>query len=349
MGTAATPSHLNNPFANYISQIDAISIEELIGEARFGAAYSFRDLKPVLEEIKEFAGQLRYIDTSGMAGRTVGKVSSCFQELFNNIQPIRSFNPANYGGGNYPNIIATYNQQVRNSYDNLFDAALPVLLYSNLRLSGMKNAEVRTSEILATLEKRISQQLAILTESEAMLASQKKFTQEVAVTGYGTLFARQALDHDAAARKWLGAAGFFAGIVVMFGGINYWNTVKALDEFSKLASSGTIQPNIPSSLTIQFALAKVVLFTIGLSAAYWSARVYRSHRHNSVVNQHRANALTSFQTFVSSTSDSEVKNAVLLQTTSCIYAPQPTGFTSSAEGDGESPLKVLEIVRNLQK
>ncbi len=224
----------------------------------------------------------------------------------------------------------------------------------------MKNAEARAAELLAAAEKhnaellaaserQNSEQSAILTESQAMLAKQKKFAQEVAVTGYGTLFAREARDHDAAARKWLGAAGFFAGIVVIFGGINYWNTVKALDEFSKVAGSGAIQPNIPSSLTIQFALAKIVLFTIGLSAAYWSVRVYRSHRHNSVVNQHRANALTSFETFVSSTSVPEVKNAVLLQTTSCIYAPQPTGFTSSTEGDGESPLKVLEIVRNLQK
>ncbi len=94
MATAAAPSHLNNPFANYISQIDALSIEELIGETKLGAAYNFRDLKPVLEEIKDFADQLRFVDASGMAGRTVGKVSVCFQQLFNNIQQIRSFNPA---------------------------------------------------------------------------------------------------------------------------------------------------------------------------------------------------------------------------------------------------------------
>jgi hypothetical protein len=107
--------------------------------------------------------------------------------------------------------------------------------------------------------------------------------------------------------------------------------------------------SLPTSLTLQFAIAKVILFTIGLSAAYWSARVYRSHRHNFIVNKHRANALTSFQEFVATAADQEVKNAVLLQTTSCIYAPQPTGFSSSNDTDGDSPLKVLEIVRNFQK
>src|SRR6202035_769155 len=106
---------------------------------------------------------------------------------------------------------------------------------------------------------------------------------------------------------------------------------------------------VPTSLTLQLTIAKVILFTIGLSAAYWSARVYRSHRHNSIVNRHRANALTSFEQFVVSTEDKEVKNAILLQTTTCIYAPQPTGFSSSNDTDGDSSLKVLEIIRNFQK
>jgi hypothetical protein len=348
MGTAATPSRVNNPFANYISQIDAISIEELIGETRLGAAYSFRDLKPVLEEIKDFTDQLRYIDASGMAGRAVGKVISSFQELINHIQQIRVFNPVNFGG-NIPSIIASYNQQLRSSYDNLFDAAVPVLLYSNLRASGMKHAEARAAELLAAAEKQNNEQTTILGAAKDLLANQKKFAQEIAVTGYGGLFAREARSHQIASWIWLAVSGAFAGSIAYFGWMNYQNTVQLMNEFSKTVTPNTVQPSIPSSLTLQFALAKVILFTIGLSAAYWSARVYRSHRHNFVVNRHRANALTSFETFVSSTSDPEVKNAVLLQTTSCIYAPQPTGFTSSTEGDGESPLKVLEIVRNLQK
>jgi hypothetical protein len=347
MGTAATPSHVDNPFAQYISQIDAISVEELIGEARFGPAFSFRDLKPVLEEIKNFSDQLRYFDASGIAGRTLGKVNSCFQELLSNIQQIRAFNPANYGGDN-SSLRASFNQQLRNSYDSLFDAALPVLLYSNLRSSGMKNAEVRAAELLAAAEKQNNEQTAILGAARDLLANQKKFAQEIAVTGYGSLFAREARSHQIASWIWLAVSGVFAGLIAYFGWMNYQNTVQLMNEFSKTVTSNTVQPSIPSSLTLQFALAKVILFTIGLSTAYWSARVYRSHRHNFVVNRHRANALTSFETFVGSTTDPEVKNAVLLQTTSCIYAPQPTGFTST-EGDGESPLKVLEIVRNLQK
>jgi hypothetical protein len=347
MGTAAIPSHVNNPFASYISQIDAISIEELIGETRLGPANSFSNLRPVLEEIKEFADQLRYVHASEMAGRTVGKAGSCFQELLNNIQQIRTFNPANSAGN--PNMRGILIQQLRTSYDNLFDAALLVLLYSNLRSSGMKDVAARAAELLAAAERQNNEQTAILGAAKDLLANQKKFAQEIAVTGYGSLFAGEARSHQIASRIWLAVSGTFAVSIAYFGWVNYQNTVQLMNEFSKTVTSNTVQPSIPSSLTLQFALAKLILFTIGLSAAYWSARVYRSHRHNFVVNRHRANALTSFETFIGSTTDPEVKNAVLLQTTSCIYAPQPTGFTSSTEGDAESPLKVLEIVRNLQK
>jgi hypothetical protein len=347
MGTAATPSYANNPFARQISQIDTFSIDELVGETRLGPSNSFRDAKELFERIKALADDLRYADLAGVPEGTAGRVVQQFQEVVKTFQQIKALIPSNLG--NYEVTRANYIQSIRNNYQGLFEASIPLLLYSSLRSSGIKNAESRAAELLATAEKQNNEQIAIVSAAKDLLANHKKFAQEIAVTGYGTLFAREARRHDIGARIWLGVAGVLAGGVAIIGWMNYSNTVRMIDKFSNAFASGAIQPSIPSSLTIQFAMAKVILFTIGLSAAYWSARVYRSHRHNSVVNRHRANALTSFETFVGSTTDQEVKNAVLLQTTACIYAPQATGFTSSTDADGESPLKVLEIVRNFQK
>jgi len=47
---------------------------------------------------------------------------------------------------------ATLTRALREGYDNLADAAVPVLLYSSLRSSGMKYAETRASQILADIE-----------------------------------------------------------------------------------------------------------------------------------------------------------------------------------------------------
>jgi hypothetical protein len=344
MSSAASPSTLNNPLAGHISQIDAISIDDVVGEARLGAGLSFRDARQPLETIKEFVEQLRYIDGTGMPGRVLGKASSAFQEILNTVQQIKSYNPANYGG--MPNLQATLAQQLRSGYENLVEAALPILLYSALRSSGIQNAQASTYALLADIEKQRKEVTGVVNEAKDLLAGQKKLSAEIAIAGYGTLFAKEALGHEFAAKKWLTATGWFAGLTALAAVVNYGVSAYLLRAFS-MSSSQT--PNLPTSLTLQFTIAKVILFTIGLSAAYWSARVYRSHRHNSIVNRHRANALTSFQEFVVTAADQDVKNAVLLQTTSCIYAPQPTGFSSGNDTDGDSPLKVLEIVRNFQR
>ena len=73
----------------------------------------------------------------------------------------------------------------------------------------------------------------------------------------------------------------------------------------------------------------------------------RAHRHNEVVNRHRQNALSSFETFVAAArADEQTKNAVLLEATRSIFALQPTGYDSTdAESAGSSQL--IEVMRTL--
>jgi hypothetical protein len=345
MSSPATLSPVNNPFAQYISQIDAISIDDVVGEARLGPGLSFREAGSLLESIKDLVEQLRFLDGTGMPTRMLGKGNTAFQEVLNSIQQMNGLNAIALSGN--PNLRGSLVQELRSRYETLVDVTVPVLLYSNLRSSGIKNAQANTHALLADVEKQRNELVGVVNESKELLAGQKKLSAEIAIAGYGTLFAKEAKEHDTAANKWLIITGVLAGLTALAAVANYSVSAYLLNEFSRMPSSQV--PSFPTSLTLQFTIAKVILFTIGLSAAYWSARVYRSHRHNSIVNKHRANALTSFQEFVVTATDQEVKNAVLLQTTSCIYAPQPTGFSSGNETDGDSPLKILEIVRNFQK
>jgi hypothetical protein len=344
MSSPGIAEAVNNPFAQYISQIDAISIEDVIGEARHGTAISFSQARMPLELIKSFAEQLLFLDGTGLTNRILSKGNSAFQEILTTVQQIREYNPSNYANrGLQVNLV----QSLSTQYDNLVEAVLPALLYSNLRSSGIRTAEAKTYGALAEIEKHRDELATLVNESKELLAGQKKLSAEIAITAYGTLFAKEAKEHGDAAKIWLGVTASLAALTAVAGWLNYQASANLLNQFSKVPSSQV--QSVPTSLTLQFTVAKVILFTIGLSAAYWSARVYRSHRHNSIVNKHRANALTSFEQFVVSTEDKEVKNAVLLQTTTCIYAPQSTGFSSGHDADGDSSLKVLEIFRSFQR
>ena len=97
---------------------------------------------------------------------------------------------------------------------------------------------------------------------------------------------------------------------------------------------------------VQLALAKVFFFSILSYVLVWVARIYRAEAHNLVVNQHRQNALRTFETFIAASGDDSTKSAVLLQATQCIFSHQHTGFTSYEQDVTASP-KVLEIIRSM--
>jgi hypothetical protein len=65
-----------------------------------------------------------------------------------------------------------------------------------------------------------------------------------------------------------------------------------------------------------------------------------------LINRHRQNALRTFETFVASTTQPQVKDAVLLETTKAIFAPQSSGY-SKGGGDAPPTPQFFEIFRSL--
>ena len=87
------------------------------------------------------------------------------------------------------------------------------------------------------------------------------------------------------------------------------------------------------------------LLTFGITFA---SRHYSASLHNVVVNRHRQNALGSFQALASGAVDKEIKDAILLQATQAIYAPQSSGYVRGTSESRPMP-GVVEIFRNVGK
>ena len=88
---------------------------------------------------------------------------------------------------------------------------------------------------------------------------------------------------------------------------------------------------------------KILICGVLISATLWAGEIYRAHRHNYLVNKHRADALTTFETFVRGTSEPQTKDAVLIQATQCIISSQPSGYIAQ-ENDGGVYKKIFELV-----
>lgn len=155
---------------------------------------------------------------------------------------------------------------------------------------------------------------------------------KVGVVHHALHFRNEASQHDKAARKWLWVVVGLAVLTVVLSGLYIAQALEPTE-------LGTAQ-------AIQLAVAKILLFSFFFGAVVWAARVYRSHRHNFVVNQHRQNALTSFETFVKAARDDQTKSAVLIEATRCIFSPQASGYADSPAADPSTP-RIMEIIRGM--
>ncbi|MCY4647097.1 MAG: hypothetical protein OXE73_09490 [Gammaproteobacteria bacterium] len=95
-----------------------------------------------------------------------------------------------------------------------------------------------------------------------------------------------------------------------------------------------------------FIAARLITFGILSYALVWASRNYRAAAHNQIVNEHRHDALQTFEVFTDPATDEATRNTVLIQATKCIYAHRPSGFGQNQQ-DGEPSSHVLELTRHI--
>ena len=191
-----------------------------------------------------------------------------------------------------------------------------------------------------------------LKELDATLKSAKEAAELIGIVEHAKFFEEEALNHKRSAGWWLAVTVLLAAIACSAAGWNFYraeslikDAVAERSDIHKVSATDTRSDGFVG-LEVQLTVAKIIILSILLSAAVWTGRVYKTHRHNFVINRHRRNALSTFQTFVTGTADPQTKNAVLLQATTCIFGPQNTGYISQ-EKEADGYPQILEIVRGV--
>lgn len=101
-----------------------------------------------------------------------------------------------------------------------------------------------------------------------------------------------------------------------------------------------------SSILLKLA-SKVVVISVLFTATLWCGRLYKSLRHLSIVNRHRAIGLKTFRAFSAAASDAATKNAVLMETTRSIFANGNTGLIHEPAADSDS--NIIQIAGKMME
>jgi hypothetical protein len=167
-------------------------------------------------------------------------------------------------------------------------------------------------------------------KSEAAYAAIQSAAAETGASKHANEFGTLADSHRRFAYGWL-AATALVGALTFF--VVY--RLVAKEQLADDARNGVIA---------RFVILRATVFALLSYMTVWTSRNYRAHRHLDVLNRHRAKALATFETFASSAKDEATKNAVLLETTRCIFNAGATAYAAD-ESEG-STVPIIEIVKS---
>lgn len=217
---------------------------------------------------------------------------------------------------------------VTQAYDPTFQQLHPLISYAVRKSTDfsklerearslIQNVTDRATELQHELEKRKK-------DADAILQAVRKVAEEQGVSQQAIYFKNEADSHDRESAIWLKRT--------------VWLTVGLTVYAAATLVLHKIPFLVPGNLydTIQLAASKILIFVTISYFLILSAKNYVAHRHNSVVNRHRQNALATYTALVKAGGEEASRDVVLAKAADCIFSPQSTGFARTEGGEGGS-------------
>lgn len=294
-------------------------------EPRLGSEGGFVSLTSEFERVKAFTKALSEADLDILPAAKFQALDGAFGDLLDVLRGISQLKAqADTRDRN------GLSDQFRQRFKSFFDEAAPVAGMLQDRSAPLVEWRTLLDEAKAELAARSEESTKAILEIRQSVDAAKLAARYEGISTQATYFQLQANEHLVAGKWWLGLSGV---ILVAVLSVSVWSVNYYLQN----------PPSPGAEINFQLIAAKLVLFSALFSALVSASRSYKAHRHNYVVNKHRLNALKTFRAFSEQAeTDSATKQAVLMQTTQCIFSPQPSGY-SSVEPESAPPW--LELAR----
>ncbi|TQF14199.1 hypothetical protein FJV41_19710 [Myxococcus llanfairpwllgwyngyllgogerychwyrndrobwllllantysiliogogogochensis] len=302
--------------AQTVSTLDAARI---IGSARQdGGALPFMDayVAASLELLKLLAN----VQLSTVPLTVLNPIMGHTSTLLNNLTAATSYNDRRALDTRLRDTTVT---AISKAYDDLYTSTAPHLALALLTSTGEAANQAHVE--LASIK-------AAKAEGDRILAEVKAYAIDAIVASQAAHFSSEAVIHEEYAQRWLGGIAGSAAVVLL------------ITIYASLHPPGALVDNsLP--LTVLAYIPRFFALSVAFYALSLCARNYRTSRHNYIVNRHRALALSTFNVFASTASDSKVKDVILAQAASTIFAPQTSGYSI----DQAEPLPHATAIDLLQR
>jgi hypothetical protein len=257
-------------------------------------------------------------------------LSSTLQQSADTLLKINNFKVE----GNTPAIsqLNPLKTAINNSRNTLQQHVLPFVAIIQQQTDVKK-----LNDLIKTAKESISIIQKNKTVSDELLASTKQVAEKAGVSTKAVYFQEEAKSHKNFSYTWLGIT-----FILLLAACYFITT--HLDPENFIKDLKNTDKDFLTVFTIQYIVFRLLIFSIISYAIVWTSKNYFAHRHNYVVNKHRQNLLSTFEVFVNSANDT-IKDAVLLETTRCIFAHLDSGYLGKNNTPNISP-QLIEIIKD---
>lgn len=312
-----------NTFNQYYKNYLKLNLEILIKDKE---GYSFSFLSVYLNSLSNLLEQINtYRDY--LLPNALDDINLKLEKVLKTLDVIMNFN--SHIGVNPNDQYFNVSLAFTNNLNDLIVTTYPYVSY--FEIPNISNAEIR--EKVKESNELINKLKSDSEEFNSKVNDLFDSIKELGVSKYAECFKNQSKFHKSESDKWmkwtigLSIATFVFTFLTLYG-----------EQLLNLKYTDTNYINI--------AVSKFAIFTLLSTATFWCGNIYKSHWHNYIVNQHRQNAMSTFEIFFNSATNEEIKNAILLQSSQAIFTLQHSGFLKGSQDSGNQT-QILEIVRGM--
>ncbi|MBT3261764.1 hypothetical protein HOC37_02255 [bacterium] len=206
--------------------------------------------------------------------------------------------------------------RINSAFQNTFNVLKDIISYAlitSLDTNKWEDAAKKAINIIKTKTDSIDN-IVKKTEAEieASLIDVKKLSAESGVSQRAIHFKKEVEQQNKSAVCWLCASILLFILLSLYLVLSLFIT--KISFFS----------DIPQ---IQIAISKILTFGVLSYFLYFAVKNFMSHKHNAIINKHRQNSLMTYKVLVNASKDNDKGDIILSQAASCIFSPQPTGFS----------------------
>lgn len=314
-------------FLRLVQEWREMKTADIVRRGNLGEQFDFAEAEEAIEGLKRLGEEVGSYDLSRVPPGYLDKLTNRLVDAKNRTDRMRQFNPQMEGA------IAQRQALIRElveQWENLMREAAPVLAAKALWTRSL--VEDTFKQVQTQIDEELKQVEALSSKAKLAMKGIEDAAAQAGVSSEAIHFKEEADRHWWAAFWWL--AGTLAITAAIVGCLAY-----------AYLHPMSVQPG-DNWVVVQRLVAKLVILSFASGLAVFTGRNYSTSRHNYVVNQHRATALSTFQAFIAGTADAETKNAILLQAARSVFSAQHSGYLRK-EGDLQTGGPILEIIRSM--